>query len=90
MHKVTILAVVVGMYVCSKRQRVCSVCALHLSVGMNLSRQESFRMHMGGWGWGWVKRWRLLGFVLEALWWSLVSQSLSLSATYPFLGKHPH
>lgn len=50
MHKVTILAVVVGMYVCSKRQRVCSVCALHLSVGMNLSRQESFRMHMGGWG----------------------------------------
>lgn len=52
MHKVTILAVVVGMYVCSKRQRVCSVCALHLSVGMNLSRQDSFRMHMGGVGVG--------------------------------------
>lgn len=44
----------------------------------------------GGVGVGGVKRWRLLGFVLEALWWSLVSQSLSLSATYPFLGKHPH
>lgn len=42
----------------------------------------------GGVGVG--ERWRLLGFVLEALWWSWVSQSLSLSATYPFLGKHPH
>lgn len=78
MHKVTILAVVVGMYVCSKRERVCSVCALHLSVGMNLSRQDSFRMHMGGGGGGgwkgggcWALFWRLSGgpWCLRALAW---------------------
>lgn len=90
MHKVTILVVVVDVCVCvfkKAENSVCSVCALHLSVGMNLSKQESFRMHMGV---GVGERWRLLGFVLEALWWSWVSQALSLNATYPFLGKHPH
>lgn len=31
-----------------RREEVCSICALHLLVGMSLNRQGSFRMHMRG------------------------------------------
>lgn len=57
MHKVCVLIVVVGMYSacvqkCRDREKkYVSICALHLSVGMSLSRQGSFRMHMSGGVW---------------------------------------
>lgn len=48
-----------------KERQYVSICALHLSVGMSLSRQGEFQDAHGVGGSG---GWRELGFGLEAFW----------------------